>query len=78
MIDEIWKREEIESPCVKICILHRKENICIGCFRTANEIEQWSLLSKEERNSIKAELQTRANQIRPKRQGGRASRLNHT
>ena len=38
MSDEVWKREEVESPCVKICIVHPEARICIGCYRTGEEI----------------------------------------
>ncbi len=31
--DDIWKREEVESPCVKICVVHRATGLCTGCFR---------------------------------------------
>ena len=23
-MDEVWKREEVESPCVKLCIIHKE------------------------------------------------------
>ena len=45
MIDEIWKRNEIDSPCVKLCVLHSKERICVGCYRTAEEIKNWTKYS---------------------------------
>ena len=38
---DVWSREEIASPCVRICVLHPDEKICIGCYRTAQEIGQW-------------------------------------
>ena len=38
MSDELWKRQEIESPCVKICVVHPTERICIGCHRSVEEI----------------------------------------
>ena len=38
MTDGVWKRDEIESPCVKICVLHPEARICLGCLRTADEI----------------------------------------
>jgi len=74
MTDEVWKRDEIESPCVKICVLHPEERLCIGCHRTADEIARWSRLSPDERRAIMAELPARAPRLRQRR-GGRAARL---
>ena len=31
MSDDIWARDEIESPCVKICVIHPAEGLCTGC-----------------------------------------------
>ncbi|MBZ4022844.1 DUF1289 domain-containing protein [Rhodobacter sp. TJ_12] len=73
MTDEVWKRDEIESPCVKLCQIHREERICIGCYRSLDEIGQWSVLSPEDRRKIMAELPARATRLK-KRRGGRAAR----
>ena len=74
MSDEIWKRDEIESPCVKICVMHPEARICTGCHRTGEEIARWTRLSSEERRTIMAELPARSALLR-KRRGGRAARL---
>lgn len=75
MSDDLWHREEIESPCVKICVVHPVERICIGCMRTPEEIANWSRMTPEERRAIMDELPDRAPRLR-KRRGGRAARLN--
>lgn len=69
----VWKRDEIESPCVKICVIHPATRICTGCYRTINEIGTWSRMSPEERRAIMDELPSRAGQFK-KRRGGRAGR----
>ena len=74
MTDEIWKREEIESPCVKLCVIHPESRTCVGCFRTIDEISAWSRLSGDERRAVMAALPARAGQL-TKRRGGRQSRL---
>ena len=33
MIDDIWARDEIESPCIKICVIHPQERLCVGCHQ---------------------------------------------
>lgn len=72
-MDEIWKRDEIESPCVKICVLHPEARICIGCHRSGDEIARWSRMTSEDRRRIMAELPTRA-PLLAKRRGGRSGR----
>lgn len=70
---DIWQRQEIESPCVQICVIHRAEGICTGCYRTPEEIGSWSRMTAEERRSIMEELADRAPKL-AKRRGGRAAR----
>jgi uncharacterized protein len=71
--DDLWKRDEIQSPCVKLCVVHPAERICVGCFRSIDEIGAWSRLSHEERAAIMADLPSRAPRL-SKRRGGRTGR----
>lgn len=74
MSEDIWKRNEVDSPCVNICIVHPHANICTGCFRTIDEISSWSKMSETERKGIIKELPNRSSKLRVRR-GGRAERL---
>ena len=74
MKDDVWKRDEIQSPCVKLCTIHPEERICVGCYRTISEISDWSRMTHEARAGLMAELPSRADRLR-KRRGGRAARL---
>ncbi len=74
MKDDVWKRDEIASPCVKLCVVHPEARICVGCLRTIDEITQWSRLSHEERASVMGDLPGRA-PLLAKRRGGRMGRL---
>tara|TARA_R100000908_G_C3747416_1_gene142482 strand:- start:910 stop:1053 length:144 start_codon:yes stop_codon:yes gene_type:complete len=38
---------KIESPCVGVCEL--KDNVCIGCNRTIEEITNWVPISQEKK-----------------------------
>lgn len=69
-------RDEVQSPCVKLCVVHPEERICVGCFRTIEEISTWSRLTPEARTAIMAELPSRAPRL-SKRRGGRMGRLDH-
>ncbi|WP_298842729.1 DUF1289 domain-containing protein [uncultured Roseobacter sp.] len=73
MTDDIWKRDEVQSPCVKICVVHPEARLCTGCLRSIDEITQWSRMSPDERRAIVDDLPSRAGQL-TKRRGGRAAR----
>ncbi len=75
MGDEVWRRDEVESPCVKVCVLHPEAGLCIGCYRSAAEIAAWSAMSPAARRAVMAELPSRAPRVRGVRRGGRAGRL---
>ena len=74
MTDDIWRRDEIESPCVKICVVHPETRTCTGCLRTIDEISAWSRMSPDARRAVMAELPARRAQLNIRR-GGRAARL---
>ena len=73
MKDDIWMRNEVESPCVKICVMHPAEGICTGCFRTLDEITRWSRMAAAERAEVLAALPDRA-PLLARRRGGRSAR----
>ncbi len=73
MSDDVWKREEIDSPCTKICVVHPQTRLCTGCARSIDEIGQWSKMSADERRAVMAELPTRS-PVPKGRRGGRAAR----
>ena len=72
--DNIWKRDEIESPCIKICTIHPATRTCAGCLRTIDEIGAWSRMTPEARREVMAQLEDRKAKL-TKRRGGRAGRM---
>ena len=70
----VWRRNEIDSPCIQICVIHPTERICTGCYRSIDEIGAWSRFTDEERAEIMQELPERAPRLK-KRRGGRKARL---
>ena len=66
-------RDEVESPCVKVCVVHPTERICVGCLRSIDEIARWSRMEPAERQEIMEDLPERAPRLR-KRRGGKAAR----
>ena len=59
MSDEVWRRDAIESPCIKVCVIDPASRLCTGCWRTLDEIAAWSSLSPEARRRIMADLPAR-------------------
>jgi predicted Fe-S protein YdhL (DUF1289 family) len=59
----------IATPCVKVCVVDGASSLCLGCFRTLEEIAGWAALGDEERRRIMAELPERRSQIDPAKLG---------
>lgn len=49
----------IWSPCKKICLVDPGQSICVGCFRTMEELGRWTAMSHDERLAMKDELKER-------------------
>lgn len=52
-----------------VCAVDGASGLCLGCFRSLQEIAGWRALSDAERARIMAELPTRRNQIDPEKLG---------
>ncbi len=44
-------KEDVESPCVRNCCLDEND-ICLGCFRSYDEILQWHKAAVSEKQAI--------------------------
>jgi hypothetical protein len=42
---------DINKPCIKQCCLNEEE-ICLGCFRTFNDMRLWNKASIEEKKEM--------------------------
>ena len=49
----------IVTPCVLVCVIHPKTGLCLGCYRTNDEIERWRSYTDEERAALMKELRER-------------------
>jgi predicted Fe-S protein YdhL (DUF1289 family) len=47
------------SPCVKVCAMDPVRGLCIGCWRTLDEIARWGAMSETEREAVMAALPAR-------------------
>lgn len=49
----------IWSPCKKVCLVDPGHSICVGCFRTLDELGRWTAMSSDERLAVKHDLKRR-------------------
>ncbi len=61
MADDQARLCPVSSPCVSVCALGL-DDICIGCFRTGQEISSWGALSNEGRLEILRRVREREEQ----------------
>ena len=47
-----------QSPCVRNCCLD-DDLVCLGCFRTIEEIKDWSIVDDQQRRLILQNAQRR-------------------
>ncbi|MCC5996074.1 MAG: DUF1289 domain-containing protein [Oceanicaulis sp.] len=53
MTDTIW------TPCIKVCFVDPAQQVCVGCFRTLEELGRWTRMSEAEREAVKPKLDAR-------------------
>ena len=52
--------EVVPSPCISVCRMTPDRSHCEGCWRTLDELREWSSASAEERRAIWRNLLARA------------------
>jgi predicted Fe-S protein YdhL (DUF1289 family) len=49
----------VASPCTSVCIVDQVSGLCVGCFRTLDEIAGWIDFSGTKKRSVLAALAAR-------------------
>jgi hypothetical protein len=49
----------LETPCIRVCVVHPTLRLCVGCGRSLDEIAGWIGFESEMRLRIMAQLPTR-------------------
>ena len=64
----------IATPCIKVCVVDGESGLCMGCWRTLQEVATWARLDETTRSAILAELPSRFDRVRPEKRAmfGRA------
>lgn len=59
----------IKTPCVQVCSVDPQSGLCLGCFRSLDEIAGWARLSDADRDAVLGELPGRRSRIAPEKLG---------
>jgi predicted Fe-S protein YdhL (DUF1289 family) len=54
----------IASPCTRVCAMHPRLMLCVGCGRSLDEIAGWMTFGDAERALVMAALPSRLAQLR--------------
>lgn len=49
----------VSSPCVDVCQLDFYKQVCIGCYRTLDEIGRWREMTDDERKIVLDNIEDR-------------------
>ena len=53
---------DVPSPCISICRMDAATGFCEGCFRTLEEIAEWSRLNDEAKREVWQSIGQRSGQ----------------
>ena len=48
------------SPCIGVCSIDPKSNLCLGCHRSSEEIAIWPLIDNQKALEIMKEIKKRS------------------
>ena len=48
-----------QSPCISICTLD-DDDVCMGCYRSLDEIVDWTMMSDDEKRTVLGNVAERA------------------
>ena len=51
--------DDVPSPCINVCNMDERTGLCAGCYRTLEEIAQWSAYTPEQKRTVRERLRSR-------------------
>ena len=51
--------DNVASPCISVCVMDAASGLCIGCWRTLDEIAAWSGLDAAAKRAVLAAIRER-------------------
>ena len=58
-VAELPQEGPVPSPCICVCTMDQRTGLCIGCYRTLDEIAAWSGMDDAQRRAVWARLAER-------------------
>ena len=49
------------SPCINVCKIDPKTNVCMGCGRSIKEISDWTNMNDKKKENLLLKLKYRVN-----------------
>ena len=49
----------VDSPCIQVCTYDEEEEFCIGCYRTKQELQDWLIMTREQKLEILKKIEER-------------------
>ncbi|MGJ8619033.1 MAG: DUF1289 domain-containing protein [Methylophilaceae bacterium] len=53
------RNEEIQSPCIGVCVVDDSTGLCQGCFRSTDEIQAWWDLDNAQKEIVVTQAKER-------------------
>ena len=63
-MSDLEQEKPINSPCISICALN-DQDVCVGCYRSADEIREWMAMGNRERREVLKKTVLRSRQANP-------------
>jgi len=52
-------QQEIKSPCISVCAMDDLSGLCLGCYRTLDEIKDWWDMTPAQQKNLLVDLEER-------------------
>jgi len=49
----------VDSPCIQVCAHEEEEEFCIGYYRTKQELQNWLIMTREQKLETLKKLEER-------------------
>ena len=49
----------VDSPCIQVCTYDEEEEFCIGCHRNKQELQDWWIMTREQKLETLKKLEER-------------------
>ena len=59
VMDDSQTQVKLVSPCISVCQMDAEKGLCLGCYRTREEIAAWLGMSADEQSVLLSKLKTR-------------------